>query len=295
VRLTSKQSAALKRWFTFWDRNENGAVDPRDICNALYSLNVFSLEQKEEVHALIEAVCEEEDQGDDAKFNFAQFRTLMTYPKCGIAKTVLGVLEKELFTHESAMPFHIRVQAHNREKLIAGLMSKNSALRKESEKQLSQVEAQLFRRDKEAEKAEQERKEREARDAQATSSRRTPASKSMALPQTPVQEEKEAVKPSWGKVRGDFAKPREVMSASSKMASVVNDAMKGRVDLSAGVKLRSKELFKRLPAESKMMTFKPSDFFAPERSKSTDLYQSTSKLWSSEFGDPAPTRQMGEW
>ena len=46
----------------------------------------------QELDALIEAATE----GEDAKFKFDEFRTLMTYPKCGIAKTVLGGTESAL-------------------------------------------------------------------------------------------------------------------------------------------------------------------------------------------------------
>ena len=40
----------------------------------------------QELDALIEAVT---NMDESAKFKFDEFRTLMTYPKCGIAKTFL--------------------------------------------------------------------------------------------------------------------------------------------------------------------------------------------------------------
>merc|ERR1712100_284760 len=131
VRLTSKQSKELKRWFEYWDRDQSGTINPRDIANALFSLGILSNQQKEEMDALIEAATQ---QDEAAKFRFEEFRTLMTYPKAGIAKTPLGVLEGDLFGDEASMPFHLRLQAHKRERLIGGLMSKNNEKRKESER-----------------------------------------------------------------------------------------------------------------------------------------------------------------
>lgn len=110
-RLTCKQNAELKNWFEFWDRDSEGNrsltaftsgvgnVDPRSIARALYALGVLSDEQREvlldhenerssqEFDALIEAATD----GDEFyRFNYAEFRTLMTYPKKGIAKKILN-------------------------------------------------------------------------------------------------------------------------------------------------------------------------------------------------------------
>jgi len=246
VRLTSKQNIELKKWFTYWDRDHSGTVNPREIANALFSLNVLSAVQKEELDALIEAATD----GEDANFRFDEFRTLMTYPKCGIAKTLLGVLEGDLFVDESStMPFHLKVQAHKREKLIGGLMSKNGSMRKESERVLGIIEAQSFRRQK---LAEREQAEAKRVDATPTQPESTETQQNEPMPSEPEQ----STPPQrWGKVRGKYVKPKDLDSAETQMANVVKSAMKGRVDgPNAGVPIHSKALFKiSNSSESKIM------------------------------------------
>jgi len=295
VRLTSRQSAELKRWFEFWDRDASGGVNPRDIANALYSLNVLSCEQKEELDALIDAATD----GEDATFGFSEFRTLMTYPKCGIAKTLLGVLEHDIFGEEATMPFHLRVQAHNREKLMAGLMSKNSSLRKESERQLGQVEAQIFRRQKLAEKAERERQEQE-RAASVAAASPAPSSDSVApsshAPASTADEK------GWSKVRARLTPSRGKQQPVSKMVGAVKEAIRQRADGSnAGIPLHSKILFPRpMPVESKIMKFRPSDFFSPDVGDLGDAeleapMRSRSMLSSSLGSAVGASAHMGEW
>jgi len=53
---------------------------------------------------------------------------------------------------DSSMPFHLRLQAHQRQVLIGGLMSSNSVARKESVRKLGVVDAQIYRKKKLAEK-----------------------------------------------------------------------------------------------------------------------------------------------
>ena len=64
---------------------------------------------------------------------------------------MFSVLEQDLFG-DSTMPFHLRLQAHQRQVLIGGLMSNNVAARKESVRKLGVVDAQLYRKKKLAER-----------------------------------------------------------------------------------------------------------------------------------------------
>jgi len=221
-RLTCKQNQELKVWFEFWDRDSEGAVDPRSISDALFSLDVLSEEQRQELDALIEAATD----GDEShKFNYAEFRTLMTYPKCGIGKTVLKVMAgADFLENQQKIPFHITVQAYNREKLISGLMG-SGAKRKESEKRLAIAENKLQRKE-----LQRQAKERDKIETKRAKSPAKPEAQATLLP---IE-----------------TKPNPEDSANRFRHSNRN------------VPLHSKVLFKiSLPREMTKMQFSPMDFF----------------------------------
>jgi len=232
-RLTSKQNAELKTWFDFWDRDSEGEVDPRSISDALSALKVLSDSQKQEFDALVEAAT---DGDERRRFNYAEFRTLMTYPKCGIAKRILSVMSGQDFL--KGMPFHIVVQAHNREKLIGGLMSKITNRRGEAEKHLKNVESKLLRK--------QRKKDAENR----------------ALAEGGTAAKKGATSPK-------ISKPISPVSIGGGSASGNQEDRKMQIHRlhSDAVVLHSKTLFKpTVPREIKRLQFRPSDFFPREGS-----------------------------
>lgn len=258
-RLTSKQNAELKTWFEFWDRDCEGEVDPRTISDALFALKVLNELQKEEFDALVEAAT---DGDERRRFSYAEFRTLMTYPKCGIAKRILSVMSGQDFV--KGMPFHIVVQAYNREKLIGGLMSKVACRRTDAEKKLKNVESKLLRK--------QRQRDAEKRTSEEGNKSTAAAKSGMSPP-----------------AASEPARPTRVHLEPTN--SNVGDRPIHRMHSSAVV-LHSKTLFKpTIPKEVKRMQFRPSDFF-PREVSGTFLSGVNSgrsrQPFNSNFADTAP-------
>jgi len=229
--------------------------------------------------ALIEAATQHDES---AKFKFDEFRTLMTYPKAGIAKSLLGVLEGDLFGDESSMPFHLRLQAHKRERLIGGLMSKNGDKRKESERMLGVFEAQAYRKQKMSEiggRGGKEAKPGEAlgkiqkgsqKGARASKTGRGDFTATGDADKLNAAEEPASGLKGWASVRSVMTPSRNTKkSGSDGMASVVQSVMRGRAEgPNSDVPIHSNILFKTTAASNKVMRFRPSDFFPPNmRSK----------------------------